>query len=134
MFDRNRLAKKLNMIPKYLLKEVLFYKEKYKDQTEITRLVPNKNYIEYTSEVTGNPYNYITHDKINIYELAHKCKDYCCFSFGIKLYSEVRTRDSRCCISKNRDGEIINKQIIGKTEPEAIFKAAEWVLRFKGIK
>ena len=134
MFDRNRLAKKLNMIPKYLLKEVLFYKEKYKDQTEITRLVPNKNYIEYTSEVTGNPYNYITHDKINIYELANKCKDYCCFSFGIKLYSEVRKRDSRCCISKNRDGEMINKQIIGKTEPEAIFKAAEWVLNNKGIK
>ena len=63
------------MIPKYILKEVLFYKEKYKDQTEITRLVPNKNYIEYTSEVTGNPYNYITHDKINIYELMHMCKE-----------------------------------------------------------
>ena len=76
----------------------------------------------------------VRESSINIYELALKCKDYCCFSFGIKLYSEVRKRDSRCCISKNRDGEMINKQIIGKTEPEAIFKAAEWVLRFKGIK
>lgn len=64
------------MIPKYILKEVLFYKEKYKDQVEITRLVLNKHYIEYTSDVTGNPYNYITHDKINVYELAHKCKEW----------------------------------------------------------
>ena len=70
---------------------------------------------------------------INIYELANLCKQYCCSIFDIKLYSEVRKSDSRCCISKNRNGEIINKQIIGKTEPEAILKATEWVFRFKGI-
>lgn len=68
---------------------------------------------------------------INIYEFAHKCKEYCCFNFGIKLYSEVRKGDSRCSILKHRDGELINKQLTGKNEPEAIFKATEYVIKNK---
>lgn len=121
------------MIPKYILKEVLFYKEKYKDQIEITRLVPNKNYIEYTSEVTGNPYNYITHDKISVYELAHKCKEWA-YSQGYIISSGLTP-----VLGVNKDGwaEVFSSStpLDGKlhtfkqlSEPKAIFKACQWLL------
>ena len=123
------------MIPKYVLKEVLFYKEKYKDQTEITRLVPNKNYIEYTSEVTGNPYNYITHDKINIYELAHLCKEWAVNLSPNKhaLSSYPRWGDIRNYKKTNGSYYICQHLVSGvqfeaETEPEAIFKACQWIL------
>ena len=123
------------MIPKYILKEVLFYKEKYKDQTEITRLVPNKNYIEYTSEVTGNPYNYITHDKINIYELAHLCKEWAVNLSPNKhaLSSYPRWGDIRNYKKTNGSYYICQHLVSGvqfeaETEPEAIFKACEYIL------
>ena len=123
------------MIPKYILKEVLFYKEKYKDQTEITRLVPNKNYIEYTSEVTGNPYNYITHDKINIYELAHLCKEWAVNLSPNKhaLSSYPRWGDIRNYKKTNGSYYICQHLVSGvqfeaETEPEAIFRACEWIL------
>ena len=123
------------MIPKYILKEVLFYKEKYKDQIEITRLVPNKNYIEYTSEVTGNPYNYITHDKINIYELAHLCKEWAVNLSPNKhaLSSYPRWGDIRNYKKTNGSYYICQHLVSGaqfeaETEPEAIFKACQWIL------
>lgn len=129
------------MIPKYLLKEVLFYKEKYKDQTEITRLVPNKNYIEYTSEVTGNPYNYITHDKINIYELSNLCKIWA-FTMGYELLSGTISEDNGDmifeCSIYNKNADTSDTYFITEfealNEPEAIFKASEWILNNKGIK
>lgn len=121
------------MIPKYILKEVLFYKEKYKDQIEITRLVPNKNYIEYTLVVTGNPYNYITHDKISVYELAHKCKEWA-YSQGYIISSGLTP-----VLGVNKDGwaEVFSSStpLDGKlhtfkqlSEPKAIFKACQWLL------
>ena len=123
------------MIPKYILKEVLFYNEKYKDQTEITRLVPNKNYIEYTSEVTGNPYNYITHDKINIYELAHLCKEWAVNLSPNKhaLSSYPRWGDIRNYKKTNGSYYICQHLVSGaqfeaESEPEAIFKACQWIL------
>ena len=129
------------MIPKYILKEVLFYNEKYKDQTEITRLVPNKNYIEYTSEVTGNPYNYITHDKINIYELAHLCKEWAVNLSPNKhaLSSYPRWGDIRNYKKTNGSYYICQHLVSGvqfeaETEPEAIFKACEWILEQVGKK
>lgn len=123
------------MIPKYVLKEVLFYKEKYKDQTEISRLVPNEHYIEYTYEVTGNPYNYITHDKINIYELAHKCKEWAANLSPNKhaLSSYPRWGDIRNYKKTNGSYYICQHLVSGvqfeaETEPEAIFRACEWIL------
>ena len=136
MFNRNCITKKLKMIPKYILKEVLFYKEKHKDQTEITRLVPNKNYIEYTSEVTGNPYNYVTHDKINIYELMHMCKEWARDNeFFLRSFYDYE--GAFCYISAP---EWVDKIDIPKTgfcsdtELDAVFKACEWILNNKGIK
>ena len=113
------------MISKYMLKEVLFHKEKYKDQIEITRLVLNKNYIEYTSDVAGNPYNYITHDKINVYELANKCKEWAYSTYGIMIQSYPYCGKGRADAIKGLKVDEVFKE---KTEPEAIFKAAQWVL------
>ena len=123
------------MITKYILKEVLFYKEKYKDQIEITRLVSNKNYIEYTSEVTGNPYNYITHDKINVYELAHKCKEWA-LNKGYYLRAEqgFNYKDNlqwTAFLNTNMDDGADYVDYWNNTEPEAIFKACEWILKQK---
>ena len=124
------------MIPKYILKEVLFYKEKYKDQTEITKLIINGNYIEYTSEVSGNPYNYITHDKINIYELAHRCKERARDNeFFLRSFYDYE--GAFCYISAPVWAdkiEIPKTGFCSNTEPEAIFKACEWLLNNKGIK
>lgn len=113
------------MISNYMLKEVLFHKEKYKDQVEITRLVLNKNYIEYTSDVAGNPYNYITHDKINVYELANKCKEWAYSTYGIMIQSYPYCGKGRADAIKGLKVDEVFKE---KTEPEAIFKAAQWVL------
>ena len=123
------------MISKYMLKEVLFYKEKYKDQVEITRLVFNKHYIEYTSDVAGNPYNYITHDKINVYELSNLCKIWA-FVNGYELLSGTISEDNgdmifECSIyDKNADTSdtYFITEFEDQNEPEAIFKAAQWVL------
>lgn len=114
------------MIPKFLLKEVLFYKEQYKIQTEITRLIINGNYIEYTSEVSGNPYNYVTHDKINIYELAHRCKEWA-LDLGYILYSNVYRGE--CYIDSRSFSDNTPVKFLSESEPEAIFKACEWILK-----
>ena len=124
------------MIPKYILKEVLFYKEKHKDQTEITRFVPNKNYIEYTSEVTGNPYNYITHDKINIYELMHMCKEWASkHHYSVMSGWEMTHWGGayRVAVFRNSDNILFSMSTV-KTEPEAIFRACEWIFNNKVIK
>lgn len=118
-----------------MLKEVLFHKEKYKDQIEITRLVLNKHYIEYTSDVAGNPYNYITHDKINVYELSNLCKIWA-FVNGYELLSGTISEDNgdmifECSIyDKNADTSdtYFITEFEDQNEPEAIFKACEWLL------
>ena len=122
------------MITKYLLKEVLFYKEKYKDQTEITRLIPNKHYIEYTSEVTGNPYNYITHNKINIYEVANTCKewlennthwDLMIIGYEVYLMEDIW----------GEGGAVTHKRFTKEREWYLnLFNAAEYILEQKGLK
>ena len=116
------------MISKYMLKEVLFHKEKYKDQVEITRLVLNKHYIEYTSDVAGNPYNYITHDKINVYELANKCKEWAYSTYGIMIQSYPYCGKSRADALKGLEVDEVFKE---NTEVEAIIQACEWILEYK---
>ena len=68
---------------------------------------------------------------INIYELAHKCKKWC-FNNGWVL--QVRTGNTLSVVdifySENQEFDI-KKQIIENTEPEAIFKACQWILETK---
>lgn len=65
--------------------------------------------------------------RINIYELAHKCKEWA-WSKGYILRSET-SEYTGCCVYRRgiKDG-FITKNIQTDTEIEAIFKACQWIL------
>ena len=66
---------------------------------------------------------------INIYELAHKCKEWAATK-NCRIFSEVQ-------YSKHTKGARVEMVVyngkdqvfISDTEPEAIFKACEWILK-----
>lgn len=69
------------------------------------------------------------HEIINIHELAHKCKEWA-FQKGWLL--QIRTGLDLSVIDVfNADKQElqIRRQISEQTEPEAIFKACEWILK-----
>jgi len=86
-------------------------------------------YIEYTW--MSSPY-YVD-SKINIYELAHKCKKWA-YDKGWLL--QVRTGKKLSVIdifnSENRE-LFIRKQVSCNTEPEAIFKALKWIVETEHV-
>ena len=63
--------------------------------------------------------------KINIYELAHKCKEWAYSTYGIMIQSYPYCGKGRADAIKGLKVDEVFKE---KTEPEAIFKAAQWVL------
>ena len=68
-------------------------------------------------------YSNITHmSSINIYELAHKCKEWA-WDNGYTIKSYKSDEDWWAMIR--------NMYINTTTEPEAIFKACEWILEQK---
>lgn len=69
----------------------------------------------------------VRESSINIYELAHKCKEWAIKYSGWTLQSYTNERGSGICRIKVGDGQEINK-LIASSEPEAIFKACEWIL------
>ena len=103
------------MISKELLSEVL--------DTHIGSIeyIDNTNTVRYTITTC---FGYID---INIYELAHKCKRWACDKRGYGVSSYVAYDDARCEIFKHSDKT--KTQIYGDTEPDAVFKACEWVLK-----
>lgn len=66
---------------------------------------------------------------INIYELAHKCKEKA-YSLGFDIYSDLNGADV-CHIGSNYSIAPFHHDV---TEIEAIFKACEWILENKEIK
>lgn len=73
---------------------------------------------------------------INIYELAHQCKEWAS-SNGYALYTGknddiwlVVTEET--FIGKPTGKLIVLPEFTADTEPEAIFEACEWILRQKG--
>ena len=81
------------------------------------------------------------HDKINIYELAHKCKEWAVNLSPNKhaLSSYPRWGDIRNYKKTNGSYYICQHLVSGvqfeaETEPEAIFKACEWILEQVGKK
>lgn len=107
------------MISKELLSEVL----KLKGISEI-RISDNHIIFRYVD---------ITHDRtfqINIYELAHKCKEWA-FSKNYIISSELHSHSARVAIYDD-DGLVLvnnnNDCIIESTEPEAIFQACQYIL------
>jgi hypothetical protein len=122
------------MISKELLSEALGVKTRshskvhYKDNTisyeadlkirDIAEKVNSKQFLDVVS--WGN---------INIHELAHKCKEWA-YDYGYSIgYSfEYPIIAS---IFRLSDGYIIPDDFEAYTEPEAIFKACQWILEGK---
>ena len=86
------------------------------------------------------------YDEINIYELAHKCKEWALSKSILELVSAMTEEGAYCQIDNIVPSTIeydINQidtsyrtvfdSIIfdADTEPEAIFKACEWILKEK---
>ena len=71
---------------------------------------------------------------INIYALAHKCKEWA-LEYGYVLYSAIMLSTDSYKHSCFIPDSIImgTKRWYAGTEPEAIFKACEWILDNKGI-
>ena len=94
----------------------------------------------YWTKMFGNNYIEVHYDQerympvfdtINIYELAHKCKRYMYekgWLFQVRTGNELSVVD----IANSEKRELFfRKQVDANTEPEAIFKACEWILKQK---
>ena len=101
------------MISEELLSEIL--------DTEVKAVeLWNNNTIRYFA-----PKDYI----INIYELAHKCKEWGRDKYSIEISSALQRNDSPTYWKGPAVATIGNKTWSANTEPEAISKACEWILK-----
>lgn len=66
--------------------------------------------------------------EINIYELAHKCKEWAYIKHQILLDSRVTSAGSCFLTSSPMSEHNYDKKFIDKSEPEAIFQACQWIL------
>ena len=108
------------IISKELLCEV------YSEEVDFIRYVANNTHEVYFKNPTRLKYQIV-----NIYELAHKCKEwaynnnyyvYSIFAFGGEGWSYITHTDN---ISKRLSSFDTD------SEPEAIFKACQWILENK---
>lgn len=67
---------------------------------------------------------------VNIYELAHKCKEWA-FNQGCVLHTYSRPTVFNCVCKINHGKEYEVNTFILDSEPEAIFKACQWILTEK---
>jgi hypothetical protein len=69
---------------------------------------------------------------INIYELAHKCKEWA-WSKNFRLTSGIWDSDNKYTCDIFTENAIYQEEHHenGDTEPEAIFKACQWILENK---
>ena len=72
-------------------------------------------------------------DTINIYELAHKCKEWA-FNNGYELRNgrDIDVKEELCYFceyKQERQLDYANSDyFLAETEPESIFKACQWIL------
>ena len=68
--------------------------------------------------------------EINIYELAYKCKEWAKLKYFIDIDSHLGcARWGAEAVSHNGRPSVFYEQVfIGRTEPEAIFKACEYIM------
>lgn len=81
-------------------------------------------------EFSPPSYNNYDRNTINIYELAHKCKEWS-LSKGYAIESCLEHKTSiAAIISVDSDNPLFGTKhyYISDTEPEAIFKACEWIM------
>ena len=108
------------MISKELLKNVL-----YGENIDNISIISNDITFEYSHYVNG-VFQYRRKTDINIYELAHKCKEW-----ALKHHYKVISKPDNVpglweayvnLSLTSKHGEVAD------TEPEAIFKACQWIL------
>ena len=106
------------MISKELMSEVL--------NLNITYIERCNNSIVYKISV------YDREEEVNIYELAHKCKEWA-FIRGYKIESKIN--EDSCQSHTIKRSYLCDEDwaicFCCETEPEAIFKACQWVLNNK---
>ena len=108
------------MISKELLKNVL-----YGENIDNISIISNDITFEYSHYVNG-VFQYRRKTDINIYELAHKCKEWA----STHNYSVISKPDNVPGLWEayvnlsltSKHGEV------AESEPEAIFKACQWIL------
>jgi len=73
--------------------------------------------------------------QINIHELAHKCKEWAYKSYGLSIWSGYSFDDECFTCEVYEDGQTSSETYwAANTEPEAFFKACEWILEQKATK
>ena len=118
------------MISKELLSEIFMYKV-----TQIHNIDAENNIHFNGGNEARYPYFLIKPITINIHELAHKCKEWS-FDNGYSLESakkavlgeENKMTSTWICCGFTPTYEVL-PNFTANTEPEAIFKACEWVLK-----
>jgi len=112
-------------ISKELLSEVLGHKDTVDSVKYSTSYANMELGILYKKEYES--YNLV--DCINIYELAHKCKEWAWhqgFSIRSSVFTEGSSIKGKVDLLENYTRSF--EPVYGDTEPEAIFKACQWVL------
>lgn len=128
------------MISKELLSKVLDLKMW---KTETLQITFDENIIKWRGIFLGDVGFYNSYENINIYELAHKCKEWALSKSNLELISAITEEGAYCKIDNIIPSTIeydinqmdtayrtIFNSIIfdADTEPEAIFKACEWIM------
>lgn len=115
------------MISKELLSEVL------KNEDTVLSVKPYIKDDDFYKDVIMYECRKDTYDVINIYKLAHKCKEWAVVK---KYYNVASLLDysGHTCIIRQDPITFLNTELRfrGNTEPEAIFKACQWILDNKG--
>ena len=114
------------MINKELLSKVLDNEVPY--QVKVHKIIIKNNSLNYfyNSKDSGGGL-FEANEYINIYEFAHKCKEWAIKYSGWTFQSYTNERGYGICRIKVGDGQEVNK-LIASSEPEAIFKACQWIL------
>ena len=73
-------------------------------------------------------YDYMYIDEFNIYELAHRCKEWAAYRH--ECFINIFQKTSYNKYTAKLDGKVFQSD----TEPEAIFKACQWILDNKEAK
>ena len=119
------------MINKELLSKVLDNEVPY--QVKVHKIIIKNNSLNYfyNSKDSGGGL-FEANEYINIYELAHKCKEWA-YSQGYILFSKIRLNSSLAScyfdtMGKHDYEDGYHNDFRAETESEAIFKACEWIL------
>ena len=118
------------MISKELLSKVLENEVPY--QVKVHKIIIKNNSLNYfyNSKDSGGGL-FEANEYINIYELAHKCKEWAnnLPSKRYQLYSGICPKSLNYSVCSIFSGAIEQtEKIIANSELEAIFKACQWIL------